>query len=126
MAMDRILFGIATEFTREDIEKEHGWILNESETFHAGYRFARDWVLFTDKRAIFIDVQGLTGKKKEYLSIPYSKVTKFAVESPGPFDMDVDLKLWVGSDPVPTVKKVRFDTKVQPILKILSTYVLEH
>ena len=45
--------------------------------------------IFTNKRLILIDVQGLTGKKQEYRSIPYSKITQFSIETIGHFDVSI-------------------------------------
>ena len=53
---------------------------------------------------MLVDIQGLTGKKVEYLSIPYNEISKFSIETAGHFDLDAELKLWVGSDPAPIEK----------------------
>ncbi len=59
------------------------------------YASVRDKVWFTNKRLIALDVQGLTGKKKEYRSFPYSKISSLSVETSGTFDFDGDFKIWV-------------------------------
>ena len=53
----------------------------------------RDYVVFTDKRVISVNVQGLTGKKKDFTSLPYSKVQAFSIETAGHFDLDSELQL---------------------------------
>lgn len=53
----------------------------------------RDQVIFTTKRIIVVNVQGITGKKKSYISYPYSKVQYFGVESAGLIDIDSELIL---------------------------------
>lgn len=53
----------------------------------------RDQVIFTTKRIIVVNVQGITGKKKSYISYPYSKVQYFGVESAGLLDIDSELIL---------------------------------
>lgn len=58
------------------------------------FRAVRDGVVFTDKRIIAINVQGLTGKKVDYTSLPYSKIQSFSVESAGVLDLDSELELW--------------------------------
>jgi hypothetical protein len=63
---------------------------------HTAYLLIRDTILFTDRRLILIDKQGITGKKTEYHSIPYRSITHFAVETAGTFDLDAELKIWVG------------------------------
>lgn len=53
----------------------------------------RDYVVFTNKRVISVNVQGLTGKKKDFTSLPYSKVQAFSIETAGHFDLDSELQL---------------------------------
>ena len=53
----------------------------------------RDMVIFTNKRIITINVQGLTGKKKDYTSLPFSKLQAFSIETSGHFDLDSELTL---------------------------------
>lgn len=69
--------------------------LIDGETIELCYKSMRDWLWFTNKRIIAYDVQGLTGSKKEYKSIPYSKISAFSVETAGAFDFDGDFKVWV-------------------------------
>ena len=58
------------------------------------FRGVRDGVVFTTKRIFAINVQGLTGKKKDFSSLPYSKIQAFSVETAGTFDLDSELELW--------------------------------
>lgn len=69
-------------------------LLIPSETVAACFKSMRDFVVFTSLRLITVNVQGLTGKKKDYTSLPYSKITTFSVETAGHFDMDSELELW--------------------------------
>ena len=57
------------------------------------YSALRDYVVFTNKRVISVNVQGLTGKKKDFTSLPYSKVQAFSIETAGHFDLDSELQL---------------------------------
>lgn len=59
------------------------------------YKHTRDKVIFTDRKIIAIDVQGITGKKKEFRMFPYTRITSYSVETAGTFDWDSDLKIWV-------------------------------
>ncbi len=72
-------------------------ILAPNEATELEYKSVRDTVVFTNKRIIIIDVQGLSGTKKEFLSIPYSKMNAFSGESAGTFDLDAEIKIWVSS-----------------------------
>ncbi len=58
------------------------------------YRSLRDYVVFTNKRIIAVNVQGITGKKKDFSSLPYSKIQAFSVETAGTLDLDSELELW--------------------------------
>ena len=71
-----------------------GPLLTSNENILASYQSIRDMVIFTTKRIIAVNVQGLTGKKKDYSSLPYTKVQAFSVETAGTFDLDAELELW--------------------------------
>ncbi len=58
------------------------------------YKTIRDFVAFTNRRIIVVNVQGVTGKKKDYTSLPYSKIQAFSVETSGVFDLDAELELY--------------------------------
>ena len=75
-------------------EKMVAPILVEGETHIGSYQSIRDGVVFTNKRIIAINVQGITGKKKDFTSLPYSKIQAFSVETSGVFDLDSELELW--------------------------------
>lgn len=70
-------------------------ILIDNEVVNLSFSHTRDKVWFTNKRIIAMDVQGLTGSKKEYRSFPYSKISSFSIETAGMFDGDSDFKIWV-------------------------------
>lgn len=55
----------------------------------------RDVALFTDKKILLCDKQGITGKKVEYYAVPYSKIVTYAIETAGHFDMDSEIKLFL-------------------------------
>lgn len=87
------------------------------------YQALRDGVVFTNKRIIAINVQGITGKKKDMTSLPYSKIQAFSVETAGAIDLDSELELWFSG-----VGKVKFEfagkVDITGICKIISSYVL--
>lgn len=58
------------------------------------FKAIRDGVVFTNKRIFVINVQGITGKKVDYTSLPYSKIQAFSVETAGVIDLDSELELW--------------------------------
>ena len=58
-------------------------LLVEGEKAIAAYKTARDSAVFTNKRLIVRDVQGLTGKKVEIYSLPYSSINMWSTENAG-------------------------------------------
>ena len=87
------------------------------------YRGVRDGVVFTNKRIIAINVQGMTGKKKDITSLPYSKIQAFSVETAGVLDLDSELELWFSG-----LGKVKFEfvsnANISEICKLISGLVL--
>ena len=69
-------------------------LLVPGEELHLAFRGIRDSVVFTNKRLISINVQGITGKKRDYTSLPLNKVQAWSVETAGTFDLDSELDLW--------------------------------
>ena len=69
-------------------------ILVTDEVIHRAFKGIRDSVTFTNRRLIALNVQGITGKKKDYTSLPYSKIQAFSVETAGTFDLDSERELW--------------------------------
>ena len=69
-------------------------LLIQGESIVSAYKGIRYYVIFTNKRVISVNVQGMTGKKKDYTSLPYAKITAFSVETAGAFDLDGELDLW--------------------------------
>lgn len=113
----------ATETTVIDDEISNSLIAGE--TVLKSYKLVRDELVFTNKRIISLDKQGLTGKKMEVNSIPYRHISRFAKECAGNFDMDEEPKIWVGSSLTPlTTYKFKKGGKIDEIYKILSTIIL--
>ena len=116
------LIGKAGVVDNAKLAQEYAQLLAEDETVEVGFVLVRDKIIFTNQRLIFIDIQGMTGKKVEYLSVPYSKVTKFSVETAGHFDLDADLKIWVGNNPSPIQKKFNRSVNVYDVQRVLAQF----
>lgn len=71
-----------------------GGILTPSERILHTYKSVRDGLVFTNKRLIAINIQGLTGKKKSITVLPYDRIQAFSVETAGVIDLDSELYLW--------------------------------
>ncbi|MCW8109662.1 PH domain-containing protein [Alteromonas ponticola] len=95
------LMGNASETNAEEVKDELAAILADNEQVVKAYKLVRDLVIFTTGRVMFIDKQGLTGRKVNYHSIPYRAITQFVVESAGHFDTDSELTLWVSGQNSP-------------------------
>ncbi len=117
------LMGISGNVDVEKLTQDYDKLLAPEEAVHAGFQVVRDLLIFTSKRILMIDVQGITGRKREYLSIPYDKITKFSIESSGHLDLEADLKIWVGSDLTPIEKKFNRKTNIYDVQRILATFV---
>lgn len=118
------LLGNAGVVPADKLQADYGRLLTEGETIEVGFVVVRDTFVFTNKRLILVDVQGFTGRKIEYLSIPYNKVTKFSIETAGSLDLDAELKLWIGSDPMPIQKKFTKQVNIYDLQAVLARHVL--
>jgi hypothetical protein len=87
------------------------------------YKSIRDGVVFTNKRIFAINVQGVTGKKQDYTSIPYSKISTFSLETAGLLDLDAELEIFISG-----VGKVKFqftgNTNVKEICKAIAEFTI--
>ena len=119
------LLGNASEVDSEDLEKEIGQTLGDTENIEKAYKLIRDLLVFTNKRLILIDKQGLTGKKVEYHSIPYKSITHFSVETAGRFDLDSELKIWFSGNSEPISREFKKDKNIYDVQKALANYVLK-
>ena len=95
MGLFDTIMGNASETSSEDVQEELSPILAENEVVTSAFKLVRDLSVFTNKRLIIIDKQGLTGRKVNYHSIPYKSITQFIVETAGHFDTDAELKIWL-------------------------------
>ena len=104
----------------EDILSE---MLIDGEDVFATFKTVRDMVVITNKRIVTINVQGMTGKKKDFTSLPYSKVQAFSIETASVIDLDCELCLWFSS-----LGMVRFEIAgsfdIRGFNRLLSEYIL--
>lgn len=119
------LLGNAGAVTEEELKEKYGQLLIDNEEIELGFKVIRDLFIFTNKRLILIDVQGLTGKKVEYLSITYKSISRFAIETAGSLDLDAELKIWISSETKPGItKQFNKSVNVYDVHKVLATHVL--
>jgi hypothetical protein len=117
------LLGNAAEADVADIEKNLEEILAADERVERAFQLVRDLLIFTNRRFILVDRQGLTGKKTTYHSIPYRAITNFAVETAGHFDLESELTIWISGQPTPVRKQFTRGRTIFEVQKALATYV---
>ena len=119
------LMGNASAVSPEELTEKYRRLLVDSEQVELGFTLFRDVFMFTNKRLILIDVQGLTGSKIEYKSLPYRNISRFSLETSGTFDLDAELKIWISSEDVPSVsKKFNKSIDVYEVQKYLANKVM--
>ena len=110
---------IKTEKVLEPITK----FLIEGEEIFAAFKTIRDQLVFTNKRIISANVQGITGSKVDYTSIPYSKIQTFSIETSGTLDLDCEIQIYISS-----VGRVGFEIKgdfdIVAFNNIISAHIL--
>jgi hypothetical protein len=119
------LMGNASELKLADVNKEFAHVLANSETIEKAYKLIRDLFIFTNKRLILVDKQGLSGKKMELHSIPYKSITHFSIETAGTFDLDAEMKIWISSTHTPIEKKFNKSLNIYELQSVLAEYVLK-
>jgi hypothetical protein len=95
-------------------------LLVDGETILASYKSFRDGVVFTSKRVIAVNVQGITGSKKDYTSLPYKSVVAYSVETAGTFDLDSELEMYFSA-----VGKVKFEFTGSTNIVQISNFISE-
>ena len=118
------LLGNASEIDVEQVEKEFASMLIHGEKIEKAYKLIRDLFIFTNKRFLLVDKQGLTGRKIEYHSLPYDKISHFSIETAGTFDLDAELKIWVSGNAHPIQKRFNHKLNIYEVQRVLSEHVL--
>ena len=116
------LLGNAAEADVADVETTLERVLADDERIERAFQLVRDLIIFTNRRLMFVDRQGMTGKKTTYHSIPYRAITNFAVETAGHFDLESELKVWISGQPGPVQKTFARGNTIFEVQKALATY----
>ncbi len=113
-----------SQIAPETVTKDIAPLLINGEMIIGVYKAMRDYVVFTNKRVISVNVQGLTGKKKDFTSLPYSKVSAYSVETAGVLDLDSELEMYFSG-----LGKVKFEftgkSDIVEIGRCISEYTLK-
>ncbi|KVV14906.1 PH domain-containing protein [Flavobacterium sp. TMP13] len=125
MGLFSALLGNAGAVSQDELQKKYGQLLTDTETIELGFKLIRDTFIFTNKRLILVDKQGITGSKTEYKSISYKSISRFSIETAGTFELDAELKIWVSSELQPSIRKqFNKSVNVYEVQKILAHHVL--
>jgi hypothetical protein len=125
MGIFSALLGNAGVVNQEELKKEYGNLLIEGEEIELGFKLIRDTFIFTSRRLILVDRQGLTGRKTEFMSVAYKSISRFSVETAGTFELDAELKIWISGEAQPSVtKKFNKSVNVYDVQKVLAYHVL--
>jgi hypothetical protein len=119
------LLGNASQIPTEKAQADYAKLLSPNERIEAAYQLVRDVFFFTGQRFVHIDVQGLTGKKIAYHSIPYKSVVRFAVQTAGHFDLNAELVLWIRSRAEPLVLEFTNKVNIYEVQALLASHVAQ-
>lgn len=126
MGIFSALLGNAGAVSQDELQKKYNQLLTNEEVIEMGFKLIRDTLIFTNKRLILIDVQGLTGSKTEYTSVSYKSISRFSIESSGTFDLDAELKIWISSEQIPSIRKqFNKSVNVYDVQKVLAHHVFK-
>ena len=111
------------EISLKEVRAEVPTLLVGGENMVMAFQTVRDQVIFTDKRILVVNVQGITGKKISYFSYPYSKVQYFGIETAGVLDIDSEIIFAFSNG-----ARLQFDFKskvdIHKISNMVSNYIL--
>jgi len=126
MGLFSAIMGNAGVVSQDDLIRDYGKLLTEGEAIDLGFKLVRDTFIFTSKRLILVDKQGITGSKTEYMSVAYKSISRFSIETAGTFDLDAELKIWISSEAAPSIiKKFNKSVDVYDVQKVLAHHVLK-
>ena len=119
------LMGNASAVNLADLTVEFSAILIEGEVIESAFAVFRDKWVFTNKRLILLDIQGMTGSKREYLTIPYQSIYRFSIETAGTLDDDCEMKLWIKGMQEPLEKEFKHSTDIKSLQRALASHILK-
>jgi len=123
MGLLNALLGNAGVVDPETLAKEYGKLLTEGEEIEIGFKLIRDVFIFTNKRLIFVDKQGITGKKTEYISMPYKSISGFSIRTAGHFDLNAELKIWAFNGQLVIERKFDKKVNIYDLQKVLAKHI---
>ena len=116
------LLGHASEKNLDKIADDFAPLLAPGETLQRAFGLIRDLIVFTDRRLIFVNKQGVTGSKVEYLSVPYRSIVMFSIETAGHFDLEAELRIWLSGQSEPLMRSLDRNAGAQEIVALLAQH----
>lgn len=117
------LLGHGSDLSPAEVNEQLAGILIEGEPVQIAFRLIRDLIVFTDRRLILVDKQGITGRKVSYLTVPYRAITSFSVETAGSFDLDSELAIWVSGRSEPIRKTLKRGANILGIQQAIAASI---
>lgn len=107
------------------VKGEVNGLLIDGEEVVMAFQTVRDQLIFTNKRIIAVDVQGITGKRKSFSTMPYSKIQYFSIQTPGFGELIPDSELFIMFSNTFTAKfEFKGGVDIGKIGRMISEYVL--
>lgn len=119
------LTGNMSESTNDEATKKLEDLLIQNEVVHKSFKIFRDSMVFTNLRIILIDVQGVTGSKVAYHSIPYKSIISYEIETAGTLDLDSELKIYISGVAEPIKKEFKKGSNIKEIGKLIGEHILK-
>ena len=111
-----------TFFREVSIPEDASELLLKDERAVAAYATIRDVALFTNKRVLIKDVQGLTGKKVEIYSLPYSSILAWSSENAGMLDINAEIEIWTLAGKIKI--NLKRDINIRRFDKLIASFIL--
>lgn len=99
-------------------------LLVSNETVEKSFKIFRDSIVFTNLRIILIDVQGVTGSKVSYYSIPYKSIVSYEIETAGTLDLDAELKIYISGQAEPLKKEFKKGSNIKEVGQLIGEHLL--
>lgn len=117
------LLGNADEVNTASVERDVQDLMGEGERVSRAFQTLRDLLLFTDRRLLMIDQQGVTGSHREVVSVPYRSITHFTVVTSGHLDVDAEFRIWIQGQANPIYRKFTRADSIKAVLNALGTFI---
>lgn len=119
--IDRLL-GHAGEKPVADIAAEFAPLLAPDETLQRAFGLIRDLIVFTDRRLVIVNKQGVTAKKVEYRSVPYRSISMFSLQTAGHFELEAELRIWLSGQAAPIALSLGRNAGATDIVALLAQH----